>query len=258
MAYLRHSIRTSLALQEASQDPDASPSAVVDTEHGSSESMLVWARSGPAMEVQARWTAALARGLKRDATLMDVVETPESLAPSQEEVLQDRVANRLGELRQLHQEQFHDVRADVQVRLTRSAERNVVDSAKLERRDPIVLWAPVREWVIRTLLRTTDCTVLVLRAPESPSDLTSVGVADGDRPALSIAQALIRGARTDLSLRQVHHLDPERVDEVPCQVACVSFPTPSWARSRLFRRQRPVPETKGGIVEVYCGEDQTT
>jgi len=255
MPHREPSVPPASAFQSARQQSGTALDPETDADRAPSRSpgsMLVWARSGPAAAIQARWTAALARGMEKEATLMDVVETPWSLAPSQAETaLQDRVLDRLGTLRRRAQSELRDVPADLQVRLTRSAERNVVDSAKSERRDPIVLWAPVREWVIRAILRATDCTVLVIRAPVDPPELPWVGVADGDRLALSVARALIRGSQTDLSLRQVPRLDPERVDDVPCRVACVSRPTPGWIGSHILRRRRTAPATDGGIVEVY-------
>ena len=74
-----------------------------------------------------------------------------------------------------------------------------------------------------------------------------MGVAEGDRSAFSIAQALIQGPQTDFSLRQVPRLDPERADDVPCRVACVSRPVPGWIRSYLLCPQRPAPDPKGGV-----------
>lgn len=220
-------------------------------------SMLVWARSGPAAGVQAQWTAALARGLERDATLVDVVETPWSLAPSQAEAaLQDRVLDRLETLRRLSQDEFRNVPADLQVRLVRNAERNVLNSAVSERRDPVVLWAPVRERLIRALLHKTTCTVLVIRCPQHESELPWVGVAEDDKPALPVAQALIRGSHEEMSLRLVPQIDSERVDDVPCRVACVSLPMPGWWASHLLRRRRRSPASKGAVMEVYRNGDR--
>ena len=82
-----------------------------------------------------------------------------------------------------------------------------------------------------------------------------MGVAEGDRPAFSIAQALIQGAQTDFSLRQVPRLDPERADDVPCRVACVSRPVPGWIRSYLLRPHHPAPDTKG-VLEVHSNGNQ--
>lgn len=218
----------------------------------SPRSILVWARSGPAAQTQARWTAALARGLERDVTLVDVIETPWSLSPSQAETaLEDQLLDRLKSLRGLSQDEFHNVPVDLQVRLARTAEQNLFNSAKSERRDPIVLWAPVPEHLIRTLAQETTATILVIRSPKYQSELPWVGVADDDHPARVVAQALIRGSREDMSLRLVPTLLPERVDEVPCRVGCTSLPVPGWWTSYLLRDERPAPHSKASIVEVY-------
>ena len=82
-----------------------------------------------------------------------------------------------------------------------------------------------------------------------------MGVAEGDGPAFSIAQALIQGAQTDFSLRQVPRLDPERADDVPCRVACVSRPVPGWIRSYLLRPRARRP-TRKGVLEVHSNGNQ--
>jgi hypothetical protein len=217
--------------------------------------MLVWARSGPAAETQIRWTAALARGLGREVTLMDGLErSQDSSSPPDEESAD--LADRIERLQQWSRAHFSDIPTDLQARLTPNPAHEIVAAAQTGRREPIVLWAPVSERLIRRLLHTSECTVLVLRAPTDPPELPWIGVAEGDLPALPIGRALIQGAHTNLSLRQMPRLDPERVDDVPCRIACVSRETPGWIRSHLLRRQRPVPATDGGVVEVYSNDNQ--
>ena len=72
-----------------------------------------------------------------------------------------------------------------------------------------------------------------------------MGVAEGDGPAFSIAQALIQGAQTDFFLRQVPRLDPERADDVPRRVRLA--PCARMDQKLPPPPPRPAPDTKGGV-----------
>lgn len=224
---------------------------------GAQGSMLVWVRPGPFADAQAQWTAMMARGLETEVSLVDVMETPWTLSLSQaEEALHDRIEERMEMLRRQARDAFDDVPADCRVRLAHRAEDNVIASAGSERRDTVVLWGPVAERVIRALVLTTTSTVCVVRCPRLRPELPwTVGVADGDEPALSVARALVRGSREEASLHVEPTIDPDAAGEVPSQVVCVSRPTPGWWSSHVFRRQRQTPASKSAIIEVYVNED---
>lgn len=214
--------------------------------------MLVWARLGPAAPVQAEWTAALARGLGRDALLVDVINTPlsKSLVHARQD-LKEEINSRTSDLSQLLREKFHDVYADVQVRFSWSPEREFSEVAASDQRAPIILWAPVQERLIRKLLHRVGCTVLVLRSSDRATRLPWVGAEGDDEAAIDVAGALARGADREMSVRPIPAINPEDTDGLPCGIACVSRPAPGWWRSHLFRRQRGEVNSLVPVVEVY-------
>lgn len=258
MPHRQSSAPPASAFQSAQPQSGTARNAAVDTDRAPSRSpgsMLVWARPGPAAETQIRWTAALARGLGREVTLMDGLERSQDSSSSPDEESAD-LADRIERLQQWSRVHFSDIPTDLQARLTPAPTREIIGAAQTGRREPIVLWAPVSARLIRRLLRTTACTVLVLRAPTDPPELPWVGVAECDLPARPVARALMQGAQANLSLRQMPRLALEQGDDLPCRVACVSRPTPGWIGSHLLRRQRPAPATDGGVVEVYSNDNQ--
>ncbi|MFB6098446.1 MAG: hypothetical protein ABEK84_04925 [Salinibacter sp.] len=219
---------------------------------------MVWARPGPGAEAQGQWTAALARGLGRDVTLIDVVEAPRAVDADDEAELHDRLQHRMNVLQRRSEADFAEIPTDLQVHLALKAENDLVESAIPDRRDLAVLWAPVREHLIRRLLRKGIGTVLVLRCSRHRSALPwTIGVAEGDTAALLLANALIEGSPEEASLDIRPILDPDTLDDVPTSVVCASRPTPGWWRSRVLRRRREPPTSKRAILEVYTGNDRT-
>jgi len=214
--------------------------------------MLVWARLGPAAEIQAEWTAALARGLGRDAHLVDVISTPLSMSLVHARGdLRTEIERRTSDLSLLAREKFHDISTDVQVLHSRNTEREFRKGASSKDRAPIVLWAPVPERLIRGLLRRVGCRVLVVRASDRQAKLPWVGVREDDESALDVAGTLIHGADREMSIRPLPAIDPEDTDGLPCGIACVTCSTPGWWRSHLFRRRRIEVDSLVPVVEVY-------
>jgi len=221
--------------------------------------MLVWGRLGPAAPVQAEWTAALARGLGRDALLVDVISTPLSMSlVHARRDLKEEIERRTSDLTRLSREKFHDVSADVQVWFSRSVHREFCEVAADDRRAPIVLWGPVPERLIRKLLHRVGRTVLVIRASDRATKLPWVGAQEDDEAALDVAGVLARGADREMSVRPMPAIDPEDTDGLPCGIACVTCPTPGWWRSHLCRRRRGEIDSLVPVVEVYCTDTSAT
>jgi hypothetical protein len=119
-----------------------------------------------------------------------------------------------------------------------------------------VLWAPVQENLIRQLLQKKVDAVLVVRSFRHWADDLpwTVGVAEGDMSALSVARSLIAGSNQEASLKVVPKLDPSVFNEAPVSVVCVSRPMPGWWASRVFRCRRELPTSKRAIIEIYSAE----
>lgn len=217
-------------------------------------SMLVWARPGPRADAQARWTAALARGLNTEVSLVDVVEssvTPSSGNARGEDELQDHLAKRRGGLRRHAHAEFADVTVDCRVCHAPSAETTIIEMAASEQHDAVVLWAPVPERMIRDLLQQTPSTVFVIRCPRLRPDLPwTVTVADADKAARRVAQVLIQGSDEEADLHVEPAIDADTLDDVPGQVVCVTRPMPGWAASSVLRRARTATSDKT-VVERY-------
>ncbi len=232
--------------------PDADPE-VAHSPPNSTGSILVWAQPGPEAEAQSLWTAALARGLGRAVTLIDVVEASGSLGAEAE--LRERARHRMNVLQRHSESDFAEVPTDLQVHLSMRTPDGIVEAAVSERRDFVVLWAPVQENLIRKLLQKKADTVLVVRSPRHRADLPwTVGVAEDDMSALPVAHALVAGSNQEASLEIVPELIPNAPGDAPTSVVCVSRPTPGWWASRVLRRRRETPPSGRAVIEVYSAE----
>lgn len=219
---------------------------------GEGGSLLVWARPGPYADAQAVWTACIARGLKQDVTLLDLVRR-RAIGAHTEEEIQTEISGRLERLQERSDMAFEKIPTGLRVSVSRDHGASLA-SASSERRSALVLWAPIRESLVRTLCQAAPRPVLVVRSARVRPDLPwTACVPEGDALGRSVAEALVRGSGEKSSVRVVTPEEIGASDAHRCRVACLSRPIPGWWRSRVLRRKRTAPARRSAVIEVYDG-----